>query len=93
MKPSTKDQASGKYHEVKGKIKEKVGRATNDPDMEIDGQDERVVAAGGAEGADHPGDHLVVLPGLRRVGVEEVEQVIRGEQHGTRRCPLHIHLR
>jgi uncharacterized protein YjbJ (UPF0337 family) len=42
MKNSTKDQAAGKAHEVKGAIKEKVGRVTNDPDLEYDGQDEKV---------------------------------------------------
>jgi len=30
----------------------------------------------GAEGPDHPGDHLVVLSGLRRVAGEQVEQVV-----------------
>jgi uncharacterized protein YjbJ (UPF0337 family) len=28
---------------VKGKIKEKVGRVTNDPDLEAEGQDEKLV--------------------------------------------------
>ena len=42
MKPSTEDQAKGKFHEVKGKVKEKVGRATNDRDLEGEGQDEQV---------------------------------------------------
>ena len=32
MKPSTQDRTEGKLHEVKGKIKEEVGKATNDPD-------------------------------------------------------------
>jgi uncharacterized protein YjbJ (UPF0337 family) len=31
MKPSTRDKTEGKLHEVKGKIKEEVGKATNDP--------------------------------------------------------------
>ena len=31
MKPSTKDQVQGKVHEVKGKVKEKIGRATTIP--------------------------------------------------------------
>ncbi len=43
MKQSTKDQARGKFHEVKGKVKEKVGRATNNPRLEDEGQDENVV--------------------------------------------------
>ena len=42
MKPSTKDKAKGKFHEVKGKIKEKVGRATNNPTLEAEGKGERV---------------------------------------------------
>ena len=42
MKPSTKDKAKGKFHEVKGKVKEKVGRATNNPDLEAEGQAEKI---------------------------------------------------
>ncbi len=42
MKNSTKDQAAGKVHEVKGAVKEKVGRATNDPVLENEGTDEKV---------------------------------------------------
>lgn len=42
MKQSTKDKARGKYHEVKGKVKEKVGRATNNPDLEAEGQVEKI---------------------------------------------------
>jgi uncharacterized protein YjbJ (UPF0337 family) len=41
MKPSTKDQTKGKLHEVKGNIKEKIGKATNDPDLEISGKAEK----------------------------------------------------
>ena len=41
MKPSTKDRAEGKLHEVKGKIKEKVGKATNDPNLEVSGEAEK----------------------------------------------------
>jgi len=37
MNQSTKDEAEGKFHEVKGKVKEKVGRATNNPDLEVEG--------------------------------------------------------
>jgi uncharacterized protein YjbJ (UPF0337 family) len=43
MKPSTKDKAQGTLHEVKGKVKEKVGRATNNPDIEAEGQVEKIV--------------------------------------------------
>jgi uncharacterized protein YjbJ (UPF0337 family) len=42
MKDSTKDQAQGKFREVKGKVKEKVGRATKNPNLEEEGQDEKV---------------------------------------------------
>ena len=42
MKPSTKDKAKGKFHEVRGKVKEKVGRATNNPDLEAEGQGEKI---------------------------------------------------
>ena len=42
MKNSIKDQAAGTLHEVKGKVKEKVGRVTNNPNLVEDGQDENV---------------------------------------------------
>ena len=42
MKPSTKDEVAGKVHEVKGKVKEKAGRVTNNPDLEAEGQDEKI---------------------------------------------------
>jgi uncharacterized protein YjbJ (UPF0337 family) len=42
MKSSTKDKAQGTFHEVKGKVKEKVGRATNNPDLEAEGQVEKL---------------------------------------------------
>jgi len=42
MKDSTKDQVTGQLHEVKGKAKEKIGHATNNPDLEAEGQDEQV---------------------------------------------------
>jgi len=41
MKQSTKDKAEGKFHEVKGRVKEKVGRATNNPDLEAEGTVEK----------------------------------------------------
>jgi uncharacterized protein YjbJ (UPF0337 family) len=34
MKQSTEDKASGNVHEVKGKIKEKVGQLTNNRHLE-----------------------------------------------------------
>jgi uncharacterized protein YjbJ (UPF0337 family) len=42
MKSSTKDKAQGTFHEVKGKVKEKVGRATSNPDLEAEGQVEKI---------------------------------------------------
>jgi uncharacterized protein YjbJ (UPF0337 family) len=42
MKQSTKDKARGKFHEVKGRVREKVGRATNDPNLEAEGQGEKI---------------------------------------------------
>ena len=42
MKQSTKDKARGKFREVKGRVKEKVGRATNNPDVEAEGHVEKV---------------------------------------------------
>ncbi|MGB8656033.1 MAG: CsbD family protein [Candidatus Acidiferrales bacterium] len=42
MKNSTSDQIKGKAHEVKGKIKEKVGRATDNPSLEDQGQGEKI---------------------------------------------------
>jgi uncharacterized protein YjbJ (UPF0337 family) len=40
MKPSTKDVAEGKFHQAKGKVKEKVGGAMGKPGMENEGRDE-----------------------------------------------------
>jgi uncharacterized protein YjbJ (UPF0337 family) len=42
MKESTKNEAAGKVHEVKGKVKEKLGKATNNPRLQDEGQDEKV---------------------------------------------------
>jgi uncharacterized protein YjbJ (UPF0337 family) len=41
MKPSTQDRIEGKVHEVNGKIKEEVGKATNDSDLEVSGKAEQ----------------------------------------------------
>jgi uncharacterized protein YjbJ (UPF0337 family) len=40
LKPSTKDKVEGKLHEVKGEIKKEVGKATNNPDLEVSGKAE-----------------------------------------------------
>ena len=42
MKSSTKDQIRGKLHEVKGTVKEKAGQVTNNPDLEAEGQIEKL---------------------------------------------------
>jgi uncharacterized protein YjbJ (UPF0337 family) len=42
MKDSTKDKVEGKVHEAKGAVKEKVGHATNDPNLVAEGQDEKL---------------------------------------------------
>ena len=42
MKQSTKDQAQGVVHETKGAVKEKIGQVIRNPQMEEDGQDEKV---------------------------------------------------
>ena len=41
MKPSTKDEIKGTLHQVKGKVKEKVGQIVNNPDLEAKGKTER----------------------------------------------------
>jgi uncharacterized protein YjbJ (UPF0337 family) len=42
MKSGTKDQAQGKFHEVKGKLKEKFGQVINDPGLESEGKSENL---------------------------------------------------
>ncbi len=41
MKKSTKDQAKGAFHKVKGKIKEVAGRLTDNPKLELEGINEK----------------------------------------------------
>jgi uncharacterized protein YjbJ (UPF0337 family) len=41
MKDSTKDKAEGKAHEVKGAVKEKIGRAAHNFNIETEGSDEK----------------------------------------------------
>jgi uncharacterized protein YjbJ (UPF0337 family) len=48
MKPSTKDKAEGKFHEMKGKVREKAGQLTNNPGLEAKGTVEK--AAGKVQG-------------------------------------------
>jgi uncharacterized protein YjbJ (UPF0337 family) len=42
MKSSTKDQAEGKFHEVRGKIKEMAGTVSRNPELEDKGKGERI---------------------------------------------------
>ena len=42
MKDSTKDKVEGAAHELKGSVKEKVGKAVNNPDLAADGSSEKV---------------------------------------------------
>lgn len=42
MKSSTKDQAEGKFHEVKGSIKEAAGKLTDNPKLEGEGTGEKI---------------------------------------------------
>ena len=42
MNNSTTDQAQGTLHEAKGKVKEKVGQLTNNPNLQAEGTDEKV---------------------------------------------------
>jgi uncharacterized protein YjbJ (UPF0337 family) len=41
MKSSTKDQAEGKFHKVKGSIKEIAGKVSRNPELEGEGKDEK----------------------------------------------------
>ena len=41
MKNSTKDKFKGSFHEVKGTIKEQVGKATNDRALKSEGKAEK----------------------------------------------------
>jgi uncharacterized protein YjbJ (UPF0337 family) len=42
MKPSTKDQAEGTFHEVMGKIKEIAGKLSDNPRLEGEGTGEKI---------------------------------------------------
>jgi uncharacterized protein YjbJ (UPF0337 family) len=41
MKSSTKDQAEGKYHNVKGTVREMAGNISNNPKLKAEGKDEK----------------------------------------------------
>ena len=42
MKSGTRDEAEGKGHKVKGKIKEIAGKLRNDPKLEAEGTTEKI---------------------------------------------------
>jgi uncharacterized protein YjbJ (UPF0337 family) len=42
MKSSIKDQAQGKFHEVKGSIKELAGKLSDNPKLEGEGTGEKI---------------------------------------------------
>jgi len=42
MKGSTKNFVEGKYHEVKGEVKEALGKAVNSPKVAIEGRAEKI---------------------------------------------------
>ncbi|HKM68005.1 MAG TPA: CsbD family protein [Candidatus Acidoferrum sp.] len=42
MKPSTKDKTKGKFHQLKGALKAKVGKATNNRRLQAAGIGEEV---------------------------------------------------
>jgi uncharacterized protein YjbJ (UPF0337 family) len=42
MKDSIKDEVAGKVHELKGALKEKAGHATGNPEVEAEGQQEKI---------------------------------------------------
>lgn len=42
MKNSTKDQAKGAFHKVKGGVKEATGKLINNPELEAEGAREKV---------------------------------------------------
>ena len=42
IRESTKDQAEGNFHDLKGAIKRKAGQLTNDPDLEAEGLVEKI---------------------------------------------------
>jgi uncharacterized protein YjbJ (UPF0337 family) len=42
MKSSTKDQAEGAFHQIKGKIKEVVGELSDNPKLEAEGTGEKI---------------------------------------------------
>jgi len=42
MNSSAKDRIQGKFHELKGKVKQKAGQVAGNPDVESEGQAENL---------------------------------------------------
>ncbi len=42
MKTGTQNEVAGKLHELKGIVKEKIARLTNNPDLEEEGTGEKI---------------------------------------------------
>ena len=42
MKSGTRDEAEGKWHKVKGRIKEVAGKLKDDPELEDEGANEKI---------------------------------------------------
>jgi uncharacterized protein YjbJ (UPF0337 family) len=42
MKSSTRDKAEGKFHQMKGKVKEVAGDLTDNPKLEAEGTGEKI---------------------------------------------------
>jgi uncharacterized protein YjbJ (UPF0337 family) len=42
MNSSTRDQAEGTFHKIKGRVKEIAGELTDDPKLEAEGTDEKI---------------------------------------------------
>jgi uncharacterized protein YjbJ (UPF0337 family) len=42
MRPSTKDQIKGKFHQLKGGVKETAGQVTNNPTLAAKGKAEQL---------------------------------------------------
>jgi uncharacterized protein YjbJ (UPF0337 family) len=43
MNSGARDEAEGKWHKVKGKLKEFAGELSNDPKLETEGTNEKIV--------------------------------------------------
>ncbi len=42
MKSSIRDKTEGKFHKMKGKVKEAAGKVSGNPELEAEGTDEKI---------------------------------------------------